>query len=358
MAGKITPTPRNGKIPFGVWIHGLQHAKNRGDMKQMVGRMVDQGVDILFPCIKQVTGEVDYPSTIAAQSPWSRERDVLAELLDVARDAKLKVHAWFCNFPEGKESRLIQGNPELRAIQKHPAKGLQSDNPDLWGESILWSCSNRPEVLDYQYSLMEEVIEKYPVAGVHFDWVRSGFYQCYCRYCQAKCRELTGADLLTEMNNFHPLAETWYGYRAANVTSLVKRVSAKAHARGMETSAAVFCAFPLSYNEQAQEWPLWLKEGYLDLAIPMTYTTIPAETHYFTIGHVAVGRDAKRGELWEGICCTDSRGKALEKGLMTRLTREAVEAGSPGLVVFSYPAMSDEIFAAIHQGMPAARKNQ
>jgi uncharacterized lipoprotein YddW (UPF0748 family) len=205
------------------------------------------------------------------------------------------------------------------------------------------------EVRDYQASLMEEVCNRYDVDGIHFDWIRSGFYQCYCRHCQAKCRELTGADLLKEMGNFHPKAAVWYGHRAGNVTSLVRRVADYAHARGKETSAAVFCTFPLSYNEQAQEWPLWLREGYLDLAIPMTYSTIPAETHYYTVNHVALHRDAGRGELWEGI----SSG-GIEGELLTAITREALQAGSPGLVLFSYPDLTDAKFSAIRAGIEAA----
>ncbi|MHB9131316.1 MAG: glycoside hydrolase family 10 protein [Armatimonadota bacterium] len=349
MVSKIVPSPRNGRAPFGVWIHGLHHAKDRDEMRRMVERMVNNGVDILFPCVKQVSGETDYPSKLAQRSEWSVGRDPLQELAEVSKEFGLKVHAWFCNFPEGKDSNLIKSNPELRAIQNHPVKGLQSEKPDMWGESLLWSCSNRPEVIDYQASLMEEVIDNYDVEGVHFDWVRSGFYQCYCKYCQEKCKELTGADLLKEMGNFHPLARIWYGFRAENVTSLVRRVAASAHTKGMETSAAVFCPFPLSYNEQAQEWPLWLKEGYLDLALPMSYTTIPKETHYYTINHTALHRDAGNGELWEGVCS-----HRIEGELLSTIARTALEAGSPGLVLFDYPDLTDEKFAAIREGMASA----
>ena len=350
MTSRIVPSPRNGRTPFGVWIHSLNETRNRDDMRRMVERMVANGVDILFPCVKQTDGTVDYPSRIAKQSDWSRGRDPLQELVEVSKEAGLKVHAWFCVFPDGKESNLIKQNPELRAIQNHPTKGLQSENPDMWGSSILWSCSNRPEVRDYHYSLMAEVIDRYDVEGVHFDWIRSGFFQCYCKFCQAKCRELTGADLLKEMGNFHPLAAKWYGYRAANITDFVTRVAEKAHGRKMETSAAVFCTFPLSYNEQAQEWPLWLRNGSLDLAIPMTYSTIPAETHYYTVNHVALHRDAGRGELWEGVCSNGIQGE-----LLATIARTALEAGSHGLVLFHYPDLTDEKFAAIHEGMKTAR---
>jgi uncharacterized lipoprotein YddW (UPF0748 family) len=301
--------------------------------------------------VKQADGTVDYPSDIARQSEWSQGRDPLRELAEVSKEFGLKVHAWYCVFPEGAKSKLIEAHPEYRAIQNHPTKGLQSDHPDLWGtNTVLWSCSNREEVRDYQYRLMGETIDRYDVEGIHFDWIRSGFFQCYCQYCQDKCMELTGADLLKQMGNFHPQARIWYNHRTKNITDFVGRVAERAHARGLETSAAVFCTFPLSYNEQAQEWPLWLRNGSLDLAIPMTYTTIPEETHYYTVNHVALHRDAGHGEMWEGVCSNDIAGALLQE-----VVQSAVEAGSPGLVLFHYPDLTDAKFATIRDGLAAAR---
>lgn len=344
----IIPSPRSGVAPLGVWIHGLECFAGKDDMRRFVERLVTNGVDILFPCVKQATGAADYPSSIATQSAWSVGRDPLQELVEVAPEFGLKIHAWLCNFIEGKESVLLNAHPELQAMQNHPSKGLQSDRPEMWAESNQWACCNHPAVLDYETSLMLEVADRYPVDGVHFDYVRSGFYQCYCSYCQAQCRELTGADLLKEMGNFHPLAHIWYGWRAANITSFVRRVGEHVHAHGQETSAAVFCSFPLSYNEQAQEWPRWLRDGYLDVAIPMTYTTIPAEIHYYTLAHAAVARDAGRGEMWEGIYadpCDDA--------LFQQIAAEAVTSGAEGLSIFQYHTLTDTKFAALRAGMTA-----
>ena len=346
MTTSIIPTPRNGRHPFGLWLHGLQQDADRDAMRRTIERMVSQGVDILFACIKQTSGEVDYPSAIARQSAWSQGMDPLQTLTEVAKEFSLKVHAWFCVFPEGEHSRLLNAHPELQAIQNHPHRGLLN-TPDKWGTNMRWSCTNRSEVQAYQESLIAEVIARYPVEGIHFDWIRSGFYQCACAYCQDQCRTLTGADLLTEMGPFHPQAQLWYDYRADNITRFVGRVADRAHTAGMETSAAVFCAFPLSYNEQAQDWPRWLKDGALDLAIPMTYTMIPAEMHYYTLGQLAMLRDAGRGELWQGISCM-----RLQDGQRVGiLAQAAIDAGAPGLVVFHYPEMTDANFAAVRAAL-------
>jgi uncharacterized lipoprotein YddW (UPF0748 family) len=346
MTSKIVPAPRTGHVPFGVWIHGLQPFLDADEMRRFVERLVTNGVDILFPCVKQATGFVDYPSSIAVQSDETQGHDPLQTLCDVAPEFGLKVHAWLCNFIEGKGSALLNAHPELQAMQNSPVKGLQSERPEMWAESNRWACCNHPMVLDYETSLMQEVADRYPVQGVHFDYVRSGFYQCYCDYCRAKCQEMTGADLVTQMGNFHPLARTWYDWRADNISSFVRRVGDHVHPKGMETSAAVFCVLPLSYNEQAQDWPRWLQEGWLDLAIPMTYSTIPRETHLYTLNHAAVARDAGRGEMWEGIYvdpCSDE--------LFEEIAAEAVSCGAGGVTVFQYHALTDEKFARFHAGV-------
>lgn len=347
MSSKLVPTPRSGIAPIAVWIHGLQCFDNKDAMRPFVERLVSNGVDMLFPCVKQGTGIADYPSGIANQSAWSLGRDPLQELVEVAEEFDLKIHAWLCNFIEGKDSALLNAHPELQAMQNHPAKGLQSERPEMWAESNRWACCNHPMVLDYETSLMLEVADRYPVAGVHFDYVRSGFYQCYCDYCRAKCLELTGADLLTQMGNFHPLARVWYDWRAGNISSFVRRVGDHVHPKGQETSAAVFCSSPLSYNEQAQDWPLWLQQGWLDVAMPMTYTTIPRETHLYTLNHAACAADAN-GEMWEGIYvdpCDDD--------LFEEIATEAMSCGADGITVFQYHALTDEKFKRLHTGMKA-----
>jgi len=351
----IVPNPHSGKSPLGVWLHSLSEVGNRDEMCRMVERMVGQGVDILFACVKQTTGAADYPSSVACQSEWSRGRDPLQELVDASKDVGLKVHAWFCVFPEGGESNLIHRRPELQAVRRDPATGGIEDgvtNP-VDHAHVLFACVNHPDVHDYEYRMMKEVIDRYDLDGIHFDWIRSGYHLCYCGYCRQKCRELTGADLVTELNVQHPKARLWYDFRAANVTGVVRRVADAAHASGMKTSAAVFCVFPLSYNEQGQDWPLWLQDGLVDVAIPMTYFPNPREVRYYTLNHVAQRNAAGRGELWEGLGCYAGMGEVDEQALSDGV-RAALEAGASGIVVFEYRHITDARFAAIRSGIAAA----
>ena len=145
-----------------------------------------------------------------------------------------------------------------------------------------------------------------------------------------------------------PFGVWLHSLRCATNRDDMRRMVERMVANGLDI--LIPCTFPLSYNEQAQEWPLWLREGYLDLAIPMTYSTIPAETHYYTVNHVALHRDAGHGELWEGICSHRIDGEFL-----TTIARHALQAGASGLVVFDYPDLTDAKFAAMRAALAPAK---
>ena len=46
---------------------------------------------------------------------------------------------------------------------------------------------------------------------------------------------------------------------------------------GLKISAAVFGAYPGCRESVAQDWPAWIKAGYLDFVCPMDYTASDAE---------------------------------------------------------------------------------
>ena len=46
---------------------------------------------------------------------------------------------------------------------------------------------------------------------------------------------------------------------------------------GLKISAAVFGSYPGCRESVAQDWPAWVKAGYLDFVCPMDYTTSDEE---------------------------------------------------------------------------------
>ncbi len=71
-----------------------------------------------------------------------------------------------------------------------------------------------------------------------------------------------------------PLRQPWLEWRRANITAVVKGVSAQARAvrPGIKISAAVFPNWTADRDGIGQDWKLWCEKGYVDFVCPMDYT--------------------------------------------------------------------------------------
>ena len=76
-----------------------------------------------------------------------------------------------------------------------------------------------------------------------------------------------------------PRKQEYNDWRCRQITSLVSAVSREARQLrpGLKISAAVFGAYPSCRESVAQDWPAWIKAGYLDFVCPMDYTARDAE---------------------------------------------------------------------------------
>jgi hypothetical protein len=97
----------------------------------------------------------------------------LGYLVEACHKRKIEVHAWFVNGAYGR--------PKPRhVLDAHPDWAVESPGGDE-----LWYDFGKPEVRKFQSDLMIECLERYPVDGIHFDYIRySGPQLCLCRHCQ------------------------------------------------------------------------------------------------------------------------------------------------------------------------------
>jgi uncharacterized lipoprotein YddW (UPF0748 family) len=85
----------------------------------------------------------------------------LAYLVGEAHRRQIKVHTWFANGPVA-----YRGTSDI--LVAHPDWGIVG--PD--GKETTWLNFSHPEVQQFISDIMLEVIEKYQVDGVHFDYFR------------------------------------------------------------------------------------------------------------------------------------------------------------------------------------------
>ncbi|MBS3762372.1 MAG: family 10 glycosylhydrolase, partial [Planctomycetes bacterium] len=149
------------KFQKACWLHKLPDSPD--GIKTVVERLCQAEFDLLIPCVKQTNGICDFHTEIGNINETFRDFDPLMILAEESGQTDLSVHAWCCVFPEGDRSVLLESHPELSAAA--------GDEWQLGEPEFRWACPNRPEVQDYEAAIYEGLIDRYPIEGVHLDYI-------------------------------------------------------------------------------------------------------------------------------------------------------------------------------------------
>ena len=139
-------------------------------------------------------------------------------------------------------------------------------------------------------------------------------------------------------------------FRAESVTALVREVAARVRreAPGVKISAAVFNSPHTDREGVGQDWPLWCREGLLDIVCPMDYTVSPLLLKSMVEAQKAAGGKAKvipglGLSLWpKGV---DKVRNAAEQIEVVR------KAGLDGFIFFNYTVWNLNTIGALRQGV-------
>jgi uncharacterized lipoprotein YddW (UPF0748 family) len=340
-------------------------------IQQLVNAAADNGFNTL---IVQVRGRGDayYKSRVEPRAVELKAQpasfDPLALTITEAHRRGLKVHAWIntnllanLDALPADPAHVYNRHPEWLAVPKPVAAELfklRPRDPVYRLKIVEWSKANRgelegvytgpanPKVKDHIYNIWMDVLKRYPVDGLHFDYVRFASPDFdYSRMSLAAFEKWLQPQLspserraLKDALKQNPLAaaETFPAkfadFQRAQVTALVERIYRAVKKRRPEVlvSAAVFANDENAYTRRFQDWKRWLQMGILDVACPMAYTT---DTAVFKKQiEVATGAaHAANRRIWAGIgAYRISSESAVEKINVARgLTTE-------GFILFSY----------------------
>ena len=341
-------------------------------VKQMVNRAVNGGFNTV---IVQVRGRGDayyrsrWEPRAEALAGQKESFDPLGLVIEESHRAGLKVHAWLntslvANMDELPKSKNhpIYEHPEWLMVPRTLAAKLfvmDPRDPKYLAETVTYSKGDRsqleglylspahPAVKEHLYSIWIDVLEKYDVDGLHFDYVRYpnvGFD--YSRVALERFRSLIDKSvgegerkLLASIVERDPLVyanafpDRYAQFQRDQVTEIVERIhhGVKKRKPKVVISAAVFANDDDAFNNRFQDWKLWLRQGLIDVACPMAYTP-DTETFRKQIT-VAVGNAAGR-DVWAGIGVYRIPPEStIEK------IRVARELGARGFVLFSYDSL-------------------
>jgi uncharacterized lipoprotein YddW (UPF0748 family) len=259
-----------------VWNHsGTGVYPNDPDSWNRSAKLLaDNGFNIVFPNMLW-GGLAHYPSDVLPHSvTFKQHGDQIEKCCAAAKKYGIEVHIWKINFN-------LENAPK-EFIDKLRAEGRTQVSAK--GEPNNWLCPSNPENQKLELDSLLEVVRKYPVDGLHLDYIRyPGRDYCYCNGCRKRFEAATGrkvadADWPTACFSGDRKAE-YNDWRCRQITELVASVSreAKKLRPGIKLSAAVFGSYPGCRESVAQDWPEWVKAGYLDFVCPMNYTVDDAE---------------------------------------------------------------------------------
>jgi uncharacterized lipoprotein YddW (UPF0748 family) len=328
--------------------------------------------------IVQVRGRGDafYRSAIepraeAMQGP--QDFDPLALVIREGHLRGMAVHAWVnthlvwgsATLPASPR-HIVNEHPEWLAVPQYLARDLYGMDPSdpRFVQALrryaadrpetvegMYTSPSSPEVKERVYSVWMDLVDRYDLDGIHFDYIRFpsrdfDYSRGALERFQAWVSLQLPPDRLHELQTrvlSDPLAfatalpDEWDTFRREQITGLVRWLYTAVKARRPElvVSAAVVADAPTAYGHRFQDWQSWLQDGILDIAVPMAYTPDNATFQRQVQG----ARDAagSRGRVWAGIgAYMNSVDGTLDKIDLAR----AADTG--GVVLFSYDWAANE----------------
>ena len=208
---------------------------------------------------------------------------------------RVEVHAWVVTYNIWNNETAAPTQP-THPYNLHPDWLTRNSAGATWvgaagaaGNYML--DPGHPEVQQHTYDVCMDIVSRYDVDGLHFDYVRYPDYNSsggnqpwgYHPLALARFQKQTGSTGTPAATN-----ASWLQWRRNQVTALVRKVYLNTWALkpGVRVSAAliVYGSAPTSlsltswqsseaYARVLQDWRGWMEEGILDLACPMIYGT-------------------------------------------------------------------------------------
>jgi uncharacterized lipoprotein YddW (UPF0748 family) len=318
-----------------VWNHSGTGAYP-GDWDRSARLLAENGFTMIMPNMLW-GGVAHYASDVLPRSATFRKYgDQIEQCCAAAKKYGVEVHIWKVNY------NLCTAPNDF--VAKMRAEGRVQVSVD--GKTSDWLCPSHPENQKLELESMLEVARKYPVDGLHFDYIRyPNSAHCYCDGCRRRFEAQSGRAVADWPKNCFSgdRRDEYRDWRCQQIAGLVSAVSGDARKirPGLKISAAVFGSYPDCRTSRGQDWPEWVKAGYLDFVCPMDYTADDAL--FAALVRKQLKLVGGRVPVYPGIGATASRSK-LTADHVARQIEQARSLGAAGFVLFEFnPATAASI---------------
>ena len=198
----------------------------------------------------------------------------------------IKVFASFCPF----RGNLFR--------EKFPEALVKTKDGSIFEyHSSCYFCPSSTEIRRMVKEMYLNVIDKYDIDGIDFDYMRfpwfalknracpgSDFEVCYCKNCEEqfysqhkiKLQDIPtpGIQMPEKSKPGDKLYQQWTEFRCGRITSLVEEIVREARLKkpSILISACVDPQYEIRKREAFQDWVVWIDKGLIDIVNLMVYT--------------------------------------------------------------------------------------
>ncbi len=227
--------------------------------------------------------------------------DPLEYLLDRTEGDSLRIHAWVNVFYiwsadklPGDQNHLVNRQADWLARPLNQ-RNVLSDYPRSMkrvGAEGLYISPMLPQAQQYLIRLCTDLLGSYPVAGLHLDYIRYPnqdfdvhpyiLRQFRHRYIIDPTRFLRDGDEFARtytLAGYESYFGLWRRYLMDGLSGFVEKMAAAVREEFPDVllTAAVKPDIVTAHWKYYQDWDRWLREGWLDYAVPMNYA-VDSET--------------------------------------------------------------------------------
>ena len=284
-------------IPFdprevkGVWVRPTYFS--RTDIENVLDAIEKAGINTVF-LETYYHGKTIFPSKTMERYGFIKQYedylgfDPLKIWIDEAHKRGIKVHVWFQTFYVG--NKPPETNPLYILAQRPDWANYQKKNAN--SETLVYSVSEHngyfidpanPEVQNFLYELLTEIIGTYKPDGINLDYIRypqalSSNYPNYdmsswgyTKFARADFEETYGVDPI-DLKPYDGLWPHWKAYRTNKITDFVKKTSKLCRANNVELTAVIFPNRFSALDTKLQDWKNWSVNNFVDGFTPLFLT--------------------------------------------------------------------------------------
>jgi uncharacterized lipoprotein YddW (UPF0748 family) len=337
----------------GVWITRWDFASAEA-IESIMDKVADAGFNSVF---FQVRGIADayYQSDF---EPWAKGLsgtlgqnpgwDPLGTAVSAAHSRNLKIHAWVNTLVAWSGSTPPPASEPPHILAAHPEWRMAGPDgtPMAWNNSYTFVSPGIPEVREHLISVVVDIVEKYEVDGLHFDYIRyagpdySHDSSSVAGYAAARDSEpgLSWEDYQRQ------ILSGFVGDAYSALLAADSEIQVTAAVWGIYKDEFDWGGTSQGYYDYYQDSHGWLESGIIDAICPMIYwpMTDPKGgwTDYATLAehHVAA---ASGRHVYAGLLADyDDFGEIADEISFLR------SIPSAGYVVFSYATMLEHAYGS------------